>query len=227
MKKFVQLDGYDDQWFWLIESIDDIDDAFASICHSKLESMVKSDLYVDESKRHIRPDWAARVAGIQNNRPDYYFIVRKYGPIVVREIGSFMSYDPSKVTNMIMSDRFPRENSNAQIVVCENDYYPEQPWIKYLNGLFPDQPIDVLNLFRTRKDLAVELDVEYITFYTTFAQYDWFELILDTIIDNGWTDKKIMGYCVDRNRWEFPPYISDKMHEVFALGNVLVIVNEL
>ena len=225
MKKYVQISGYGDQWFWLIESIDDIDDDTTDELQEKMEAVVKSDLYTDGSKTNLKLDWLARVSAVQANPVDYSSMFLKYGPIVVREIGSFMLYDSNSVVNTIMADKFPSKNSSADIVVCENDYHPEMPWIVYLNRLFPDQCINVLNLFRTRKNLSVELNVKYITFYTTFTNYDWFERILDTILENGWTGKKIIGHCVDRDRWTFPIGIYEKVTSVIELGNTLEMVD--
>lgn len=229
MKKFVQIDGYGDQWFWLIESVDDVDPEAQRLARERIYGTVRSQMYTDPSKSEIRQDWLQRIQAVRMFPIDYGEMVEKYGPILVRYIGSWMTLnDPKDITNSIFSETFPGDSNSADIVVCENDYDPEPFWIEHLQAAFPGKTIRVLNLFGGRGDtLDIDLDVLHITFSTTFTSYDWFESILDTIIRNNWTGVQIIGYCGDPTKWNFPDYIQEKMNIVLGTGNQLEIVKDI
>lgn len=231
MKKFVQIDGYGDQWFWVVESPSDIDVEFEDTLNDRLGTLVRNNLYTDSSKSSIRPDWLERVSAVYTNRLDLSSKFEKYkGPFLIRSIGSFMILQKNHIiTNTVFSNLFPAANvSKESAVICENDYHPEKPWIEYLSKFIPENDIIVLNLFSNRDNLDIELNVKFITFYTTFTNFDWFERIVDTILKNKWTGKSIIGYCIDSKRWEqFPDELSAKVNKIKELGNTLTIVHDL
>ena len=230
LKKFVQIEGHGDQWFWFIESEDDLCDELESNLDVKLKDAVTRQLYTDDTKTTIRPDWFYRVETVHREVVNYTEKFFRYGPLLIREIGSFMVMNNNlKFTKYIQSDRFPRDNSSCDIVVCENDFRAEEPWIEFLGKKFPGQSVTLLNLFstRTEDELDENLNVKYITFYTTFTSYDWFENILDTIIRNNWSGKEIIGHSIGHGFCSLPDHVQGKIDQIKLLGNKLEIIKTI
>lgn len=231
MKKFVQLSGYDNQWFWLVSSLEDLETGFVDQRNLAMRETVKRQLYDDPDRTTIKSDWLERVHLTQHNSIDYHSQFQKGGrPLLIRFIGSFMFLENyHRIIAVRYSGRFPKEKDNAEIVICENDAEADQSWLKFLKSEYPEKSIELLNLFSIRppSDLDVDLDAPLITFKTTFSQYDWFEAILDCIIRNKRTGRSIVGYCGDSDKWKFPAFIQGKVDAVIQLGNHLKIIERL
>lgn len=226
MKRFVKISGYDN-WFWIIESEVDLDEGFVGERIDSLQNAVKHDLYTNESKTNIKPDWFLRVQTTVTHRPEYRRLLEKYGePLLIRKIGSFMMLTGHQIVAEYFGDDFPPDNvSEADIVICENDAFPEPKWVEYLSQNYPGKCVYTLNFFSERDgSLDTELDVSIISFSTTFSNYYWFEKILDTIIRNKWSGKEIVGYSHDPAKWNFPSDIQSKVDAVVSAGNKLTII---
>lgn len=228
--KFVKIADYPN-WFWFVESADDLDTEFVDARQAEIREFIARDLYTDETKSTIRPDWITRVQTSLMFNPNYGELLSKYDkPLLIRKNGSYMMLgDDLRITYTLHSDDFPSEDiTNVDIVICENDPMPEPKWVEYLNGRYPNKSILTLNLFSNRgASLVDELNVPMISFSTTFSSYDWFERILDTIIRNRWTGKTILGYSHDPTKWNIPDDIRDKVDAVFRLGNKLEMLTDL
>ena len=143
-------------------------------------------VFKDSLNDHISGDLSAaqKLRMVVENPLNYNEIMTKYGPIYIRQIGSYML--PSKdyvITNVVERDSWPTENEGGEIVICENDLVAEEPWMCYLNCNYPSKSINILNSFRNRTltDVQKHFDsAKYITFHTTFSQLDWFELLLNS-----------------------------------------------
>lgn len=125
---------------------------------------------------------------------------------LIRESGSWMTLtDDHTILEVRQQDHFPSKNEGADIVVCENDNDPEPDWIEYLKTQYPEKTIRVLNLFRARsvEELTQPFkDAELITFKTTFTNFDWWELAVETLRGIDVTGKSILGYCPDEYRYK-------------------------
>lgn len=230
MKKFVKISGGYDNWFWLVETDDDLDEVFVDARVDTLQHEVQHDLYTDETKTTIRPDWLTRVQTTLTEKPNYRETLLKYGEsLLIRKNGSYMTLGTHQIVAEYFGDNFPPDYIvGVDIVICENDTFPEPKWVVFLNENYPGKSIYTLNYFSERNmSLDGELNVPIISFSTTFTSYDWFERILDTIIRNGWTGKEIVGYSHDVSKWDFPERIASKVMHVIQLGNKLTNVNLL
>lgn len=146
-------------------------------------------------------DWMYRMIKLNAKNLDYeesYLKLNK--TLYIRPNGVYMTLGKG---NTIIEEKycnfFP-EDIKAQIVICENDKVAEYKWKKYLNKRFPNQTIKTINFFDLRSDENIQHnfeDVEYITFSTTFSNYDWFNKLLKNKNDN----QKIIGYCKDLKMW--------------------------
>ncbi|TXG76201.1 hypothetical protein E6Q11_05210 [Candidatus Dojkabacteria bacterium] len=198
MNKFVQIQGYPDQFFMVISNKNDLPNGFEESASKRLITVLGKDvIYGDKEKKH---NCWEKFKFASENQIDYGRILDKYGrTLLIREIGSWMFLNKDHVIEkIVMSDYWPVQ-SDAKIVVCENDYEAETEWINYLNTRFPKQQIDVINFFSTRdKDEIKERfkSADYITFSTTFTSYEWFNTVLELC-----EGKKIIGYCHDINSW--------------------------
>lgn len=120
----------------------------------------------------------------------------------------------------------PGENKTADIVVCENDAQPEQWWIDNLRATFEGKSITTLTNFSLRsKESLIERfkAASIISFTTTFSNWNWFETLLDVMIENNLIGKRIYGNHVDAVT-NYPDYILEKVNRV-ALNNEIVILN--
>lgn len=94
---------------------------------------------------------------------------------------------------------YPIKGEIGDIVIVENDILCEYKWRNYLATRFPGKEISVLNCFDTR---CVEFvkeyikDAEYVTFSTTFTNFDWFDTLNKSV-----TNQKIIGYSHDSEKW--------------------------
>lgn len=193
MNRFVKVKGYPN-WFLAISKIEDIP--------NNLERDSAKKILEHEFHQHVkRKDdlFAGRVHFAANHMPDYAGHLKKYGPIVVREIGSFMTLKESEVIDEKFSEGFPIDEY-GEIVICENDGEPEQYWLEYLEKRFPGKKIVTINHFKYRHESEVAeyfAKAKHVTFSTTFSDFDWFKKLTKNLT----SDNEVIGYCHDKNRW--------------------------
>lgn len=218
MNKFVKIKGYPHNYFMTISKVEELPDGISDTMQKRIETVVGSELM---SKKDYHPQiFFERFHHAVHNKPDYEGILKKLPgkTLLIRPIGSFMIlHDDHEIEEIVYSKDFPEENSDAKIVVCENDMEAESQWIEYLNKRFPEQKIKVLNFFRTRSEESLKESfsgVDFITFSTTFSSFDWFEKAVKCS-DN----QKIIGYSHSPQNWDKAKVISG--------SRILEIVNKL
>jgi hypothetical protein len=108
-QKFVSIEGYPDQFFMLLSTVDEIPENFDTTMQERIVQKTGYDV-IHGSDAKIKPDWA-RFHFASTNKPNYAKTIEKYGPILVREIGSYMTLSKNHViTSEILADQFPRIN---------------------------------------------------------------------------------------------------------------------
>jgi hypothetical protein len=130
---------------------------------------------------------------------DYEKIASKYGTILIRPIGSYMPLYHNKITEEVFDKDFPIDDY-AEIVICENDETSEYKWTEYLKKRFPHTKILTINYFDLRSDYDVERyfsKAKYVTFSTTFSNYDWFKKLSRHI-----GNKNVIGFCHIKENWD-------------------------
>lgn len=186
MNKFVKIAGYEG-WFLFMESEIDMDQVINFNKRSH-ESIISKYLKSpdDESVESKVLESKAKFLMHHNVGINYNQVFRKYGgTLLIREIGSWMLFHDQKITDVTFSEHFSWPvDSKSNIIICENDFEPEQWWVNYLSNRFPNESISTLNCFsqRTIDDLKDNLDYpKFITFTTTFSKLEWFENLINTI----------------------------------------------
>lgn len=168
--------------------------------------------------------------------PDYFFNLKmkaidgldyckiateKKQIVIVREKCSYMFLDEDdEIIEERISDGFPIDCPNdIDIVICENDEQTEHIWKKYLKKRFPNKKLFVINNFRYRdiSDIRnIFSKVEYVTFYTTFMNCDWWEMVRDSVNENN----KVIGYCTTKEGWDDALSIFDDV-EIIDKENLI------
>lgn len=210
MNTFVKIEGYGDQWFLLVREVDEIpspsmmcvmDKKMQGIVGGELTLFLKGEIIGDIESIRRKLDF---VTQNPHSRKKFEQALIKYKePLLIREIGSFMSLGDNRFIKEIVvqnSEDFPVDG-NFDIVVCENDPYPEQKWIEYLSTKFPDLSIGVINLFRHRTETEIKNAMQgakYVTFYTTFSNMDWVEKMAACASP----EQQIIGYSCDPKKWD-------------------------
>jgi len=193
MNKYVKVVGHTN-WFLVIEQgTKEPDNLSAKMGEIRLRSV--TDLL--NSEPATQDSWQ-RIQMLALHTRDYESLAAKYGTLLIRPIGSYMTLRGNQITEEKYDAHFPVSNT-GQIVICENDLVAESKWVKYLTHRFPDKTIVTINCFNMKSDEEIQLyfkDAEYITFSTTFSNVEWFET-MTRLIDN----QKVIGYCSDSEKW--------------------------
>jgi hypothetical protein len=194
LNRYVKVKGHPN-WFLVLEPGDKEPSGLSEIMQEKI---LRSEICALHNPAATN-DFVHRVKIAAVNGIDYEMLAEKYGTILIRPIGSFMSLQYNEITEEIFDVDFPIEEF-AEVVICENDKNAEYKWVEYLKERFPNKKILTISFFDLRSDNEVEVyfrEAKYITFSTTFSTFDWFRKL--TKYSKG---KKIIGYCHDIKKWE-------------------------
>ena len=148
----------------------------------------------------LAPDFYHRLKLLATRPANYQTLADKFGVILIRENGSYMTLgEDTEIINTQYNSHFPIDNF-ADIVVCENAEKAEIYWLEYLKKRFPDKTISIINFFDLKSEIEISKhfkEAEYITFSTTFSDYNWFEKM--TKLSGS---KPTIGHCKDFYKWE-------------------------
>lgn len=195
MNKYVKIKGHDN-WFLVLSSGQSEPEGLSEEMQNKITRMEVCKLHNPAATM----DFTHRVILSAVHKLDYESLAKKYGTILIRPIGSFMTpIKGMEIVSTVYSNHFPIEDFNS-IVICENDNKAERYWVKYLENRFPNKPITVINFFDLRSEEEVSqyfLEAEFITFATTFTKFEWFEKLVRNLKPHN----KVIGYCIDSTKW--------------------------
>lgn len=195
MNRYVKVQGHGN-WFMVLTNNDYVPDGFS-------ENMQERILRSEVARLHdpnAKMDFTHRVVLAATRELNYEELTKKYGTILIRPIGSFMPLYGNVITEEIFDKDFPIEDY-GEIVICENDQHAEWKWVDYLKQNFPNQKILTINYFDLRSEHEIKQyfdKAKYITFSTTFSNYEWFKKL--TNLSNP--EHKIIGYCHNPDKWE-------------------------
>lgn len=163
------------------------------------EKILRSIFTLQNDNSESRKDFKHRLQMAALNQLDYESITKKCGTILIREIGSYMLLKGNEITEEKFDEHFPIEDF-AEIVICENDKRSEYKWVNYLKSRFPNKKILTINYFDLRSDNEVEKffsKAKYITFSTTFSNYEWFKKL-----NRNLKDQKVIGFSHSNEKWK-------------------------
>lgn len=226
MKKFVKLKSIQrgDYEGWFLEL------SKPSMDFDDIESLNKTMVEYEFHRGLNDPNQLnsiSRLNLLAGNPINYNELVTKYGTIYIRQIGSWMCGGTDTiVTAQVYVDSWPTNNKFAEIVVCENDFEAENRWMSFLDYQFSGKQVNVLNTFRHRTltDVCGHFKfAKYITFTTTFSNYDWFELLLDGV--GEMSNKTVIGHTYDLDKWEeIKELYGDRIKKWIEQGNEFKII---
>ena len=196
LNRYVKVEGHYN-WFLVLDSKQAEPDSLSEIMQEKILRSQVCQLHNDTPKN--RMDFVHRLILTATRGIDYENLTKKYGTILIRPIGSFMPLYDNKITEEVFDKDFPIDDY-AEIVICENDERAEYKWIEYLKNRFPNKKILTINYFDIRSDYDVERyfsKAKYVTFSTTFSNYEWFEKLTKHI-----TTQKVIGLCHLKENWK-------------------------
>lgn len=194
MNRYVKVKGHPN-WFLVLEPNDYEPNGLSDLMQEKILRSEVCALHDPNAKM----DYVHRVKLAATRTLDYERLTKKYGTILIRPIGSFMPLYYNEITEETFDTDFPIEDF-AKIVICENDKNAEYKWVKYLKNRFPNEKIVTINYFDLRSENEIKKyfkHAKYVTFSTTFSNYDWFKKLSKFV-----TDHKIIGYCHSSNKWD-------------------------
>lgn len=197
MNRYVKVKGHAN-WFLVLKPNTNEPEGLSETMQEKILRSEVCGLHDPEEKRSDVL-FVHRLINIATREIDYEDKANKYGTILIRPIGSFMPLQGNEITEEKFSEDFPIDEF-GDIVICENDKYPDQEWVNYLKIRFPDKKIVTINYFDLRSDSDVEKffeKAEYITFSTTFSDFGWFKKLSKHVTDNH----KVIGYSHDAGKW--------------------------
>jgi len=195
MNRYVKVKNHEN-WFLVLESDNKEPDGLSEIMQEKVLRSEVCALHNPNNKM----DFVHRVKILATRMIDYEGLSKKYGTILIREIGSFMPLSGNEITEETFDVNFPIEEF-GEIVICENDRRAEFKWVNYLKKRFPDKKIVTITFFDLRSEEEVEKYFEkakYITFSTTFSRYSWFEKLSKFATKSH----KVIGYCHIKDNWK-------------------------
>lgn len=196
MNRYVKIKGHNN-WFLVLGGDRDEPDGFSELMQEKILRSHVCELHQDTPKS--RMDSTHRLIMSATREIDYVKLAKKYGTILVRPIGSFMPINGNEIIDEVFDMDFPIDDY-ADIVICENDERAEYKWVEYLKNRFPNKKITTISYFDLRSDHEVEQyfsNAKYITFSTTFSNYDWYMKLSNHVNNNH----KIIGYCHTPENW--------------------------
>lgn len=214
MNRYVKITGHSN-WFLCVEpntasnKLDDLNEVMAERMKRKIFDGIHS------SREYEKQTVQEKLLFHCTNEIDYKSLANKYNKtIVVRPYGSFMYLptNPNEIIEERLDYDFPK-NQFADIVICENDEKPYYEWVQYLKKRFPNKSIETLNFFdNTKEEKIIECfkNAEYVTFYTTFTDLEWFKKMVHCLHPNN----KVIGYCTDTAMWDVVLKIYNKMEVV-------------
>lgn len=198
LNRYVKVKGHPN-WFMLLTFTDKEPVGFSKNMQERILRSEVLELHNDTPK--ARMDFVHRVTLAATREIDYTALSKKYGAILIREIGSFMPLHLSDIIEERFDTHFPATEF-ADILICENDRRCEYNWKMYLEKRFPaEKGILTLNYFdlRSEDDIKQYFDkATYITFSTTFTNIEWFEKLARLVTDKH----KVIGYCHNPEMWE-------------------------
>lgn len=167
---------------------------------------------------------------VLENELNYNEMIEKYGPIVIRQIGSWMTIGKNTIISQTVErDSWPIDNEQAEIVICENDLQAEPTWLNFLDEYYPGKVVGVINSFRDRSVEDIKLHFQtatHITFQTTFGSFDWFEKLLVAMV--GMKGKTVIGFTYDSDKWEkLKSEHGDLIQKLILAGNNFIVVDSL
>lgn len=123
--------------------------------------------------------------------------------------------------------QMPTENTASEIIVCENSPTPEDWWTNHLMEKYEGSAVTVLTQFseRSKEQLAQFFKAaSIISFTTSFSSYEWFETVLDVIIENNLTCRTIYGTNSGQN-WlaAMPEHLLGKIKRVKDAENDFIV----
>lgn len=194
LNRYVKIKGHLN-WFLVLEADDDEPDGLSEIMQEKILRSEVCALHNPDAKM----DFVHRVKLAATRKLDYESLAKKYGTILIRPIGSYMSLYQNEIVAETFDTNFPIEDF-AEIVICENDREAEYKWVEYLKNRFPTKKILTINFFDLRSEDEVEKyfsKAKYITFSTTFTRWSWFEKLSKFA-----RHKQVIGYCHSPENWK-------------------------
>lgn len=207
VNRYVKVKGHPN-WFLVLEANENEPAGLSETMH---ERILRTELATLNSPE-VKVDYVHRINMAANKSIDYEHLAKKYGTILIRPIGSYMSLSGNQITDETFDSNFPIQDF-AEIVICENAEKAEYKWVEYLKNRFPNKKILTINFFDLRSESEIEKyfqKAKYITFSTTFTHYDWFEKLTKFC-----TPKNIiMGYCHDKSKWEIANEINPNVEIV-------------
>ena len=204
MHTYVKIKGY--EHYFLLLSKDTLSNTDTEYLQERHLEVVKWDMYhrKGDPNSGIRPDWIHRVRFAAEYPIDYGEALERYSQIVVNHAGGYQPLRGLEVENIIYQDVLQWPSQNTDIVIMENQIYPEPKWLEYLTLNFPTKTIKTVShthLLSTEQIKAEISRAKIISFSTTFTDYQW---LINTLLAAN-PNQKIIGYCGDKTRWdEFP-----------------------
>lgn len=201
--RYVKVKGHDN-WFFVLEPNMSLPNNFKPVMQEKI---LRSEVYTLHGGKNIdKGDFDRRLKLLATKEIDYENEANKCGAILIRPIGSYMPLSGNEITSEKLDSDFnqsyfPLDDSCfGEIVICENDKIAEYKWVKYLQSRFPNKTIATINFFDLRTDDEVAeffKRAKYITFSTTFSNYEWFKKLNRHL--NSY--HKVIGYCHVQDNW--------------------------
>lgn len=195
MYKFVKVEGYD-EWYLLL------DKTTRNLENFNFQERITRKVFngIHQKDELSKGNTISKLIKVACDNIDYDELIKKYGSLLIRSIGSFMPLRGNKIVKKVYSKGFPLNKNKATIFVCENDAEAPYSWLKYLNSHYPDKEIEVINFFDTR-DVGYLSEIfqyaEVITFSTTFTNMGWVQKLAKS------ANKKtpILGYSTNKKGW--------------------------
>lgn len=206
LNRYVKIKGHPN-WFLVLAATDDEPVGLSETMQEKILRSEVCALHNPEAKM----DFVHRITLAAAMSLDYESLAKKYGTILIRPSGSYMCLHSNEITEETFDTDFPIDEF-AEIVICENDQKAEYKWVEYLKNRFPNTKIVTINFFDLRSETEVEKyfsKAKYITFSTTFSNYEWFKKL-----SKFSTGKKIIGYCHTEQNWKHANEINPNVEIV-------------
>lgn len=212
MNRYVKVKGHNN-WFLVLEPNQTEPNQLSETMQQKI---VLSEFQTIHNK-DIRLDFSHRLTLAATYELDYEKIASKYNKtLLIRPSGSYMYLYDNEIIAETYDNMFPIDDF-ADIVICENDSHAPHNWISYLKNIFPNKKITTINFFFLRSDEEIEKyfsKAKFITFSTTFSNYDWYNKLLKHINAHH----HIIGNCSDNEKWNDDIHSNQKIEIIRNLN---------